>query len=351
MRRRLRIAISAGLALVLGLSLAADARQQPSLRAIYSQPAADWPAPHLDPGVSDAELAPMPPSVVDPLLADLGRALFHDRKLSASGGLSCAHCHQPAHGFAEPRASVPDIGRNTPTLYGITRRQSWGWDGRHSRLQDAILAPLTHPAEMGNADLAQVLDRAGSRHRDRMQRAFGSDAVTAPRIAQAIAAWLAQTDRPNRLDHFLSGQTAALTDLELRGLHLFRTKARCLNCHSGPLLSDHRFHNLRLSAFGEMSQDLGRWEATGQPDDAGRFRTPTLRGIGSTAPYMHSGHFNSLSGVMRLYARGGGEVRARNAAEAARPLFAEAASLSPLIRPLDLTEYEIAALVAFLGAL
>ena len=289
--------------------------------------------------------------MADPLVVGLGRDLFHDRDLSTHKRLTCADCHQPAHGFAETRGSVPGVGRNTPTLQGITLRRAWGWDGRHDSLEDAILAPLAHPAEMGNRDLVEMLDRIGPRYGARIADAFGDEAVTAPRLAQAIVAFVAQADARGRLDLFLSGQRDALTDQELRGLHLFRTKARCLNCHSGPMLTDEGFHNLRLSAFGEASQDLGRWKATGLPNDAGRFRTPTLRGISRTAPYMHSGHFASLIGVVRFYARGGGEVRARNAREAARSLFAEAAALSPLINPLDLTEDDIADLAAFLEAL
>lgn len=335
------------LALIAGPVLAEPA----SLRQDYARPVADWPAPMLDQGVAHRELAPLVPRRADPDLAALGRDLFHDKALSARGDLACASCHRPDHGLAEPRPTPLGVTRNTPGLTGVARRAVWGWDGRHDRLEAAILAPLTEPAEMGNPDLPTVTARIAPVYANRMHAAFGDPLTTPDRIADAIAAWLNAQTQPGPLDHFLTGDHAALTDQQILGLHLFRTRAGCLNCHSGPLLSDDGFHNPGLSAFGEASQDLGRWQATGAPEDAGRFRTPSLRNVGQTAPYMHSGHFRSLTGVVRFYVRGGGETRARNATEAARPLFPEAARLSPHLRPLSLTEAEIAALVAFLETL
>jgi len=284
----------------------------------------------------------------NPRLAALGQALFNDRALALNGTVAGADCHKPGHGFAESRPSVPGTGRNTPTLLGVTRRGIWGWDGRHKRLEDALTAPMLDPHEMGNQSLAQIVARVGPRY-----AAFSDDGsvLTPQSLVAALAAYLRQVDRPGRFDRYMAGEIAVLSDQERQGLHLFRSKARCVTCHSGPQFTDDRFHNLRLSAFGEASQDLGRWRVTRDALDVGRFRTPTLRGISRTAPYMHSGHFTSLQGVVRFYMRGGGEVRARDAAEAARPLFAEAATLSPLIRPFELTEDEIAALVAFLRAL
>ena len=164
-------------------------------------------------------------------------------------------------------------------------------------------------------------------------------------------AYLAGLETPTRLDRFAAGDAAALDDREIRGLHLFRTRAGCANCHHGPLLSDGRFHNLGLSGYGEPGADLGRHAVTGQPEDAGRFRTPSLRHVARTAPYMHSGHFPTLASVVAFYVRGGGEVWVRNAGEAADMLRRHAATLSPHVRPLDLTPAERADLVAFLGAI
>ncbi|AGT08413.1 cytochrome-c peroxidase [Paracoccus aminophilus] len=355
MTRRARISIRAALAGLACVAALAGAARPEDLRVVYARAQADWPASAQAMGQPPGDLAPsalLPPP--DPGLAALGRAFFHDRRLSASGATSCADCHQPAHGLSEPRPSVPGVGRKTPSLHAVIHRRSWGWDGRHKTLRAALLAPLTHPAEMGNADLEALIRRVepdyGAELTAELTAVFGDAKLSSSRLADAVAAWLQNQDLPSRLDRFLTGE-GELTDQELLGLHLFRTKARCVICHHGPTLSDERFHNLGLSSFGEASQDLGRWRATQAPEDTGRFRTASLRGIAARAPYMHSGHFATLAGVVRFYARGGGEVRARGAAEAARPLFAEAARLAPELQPLDLSESEIAALVAFLQAL
>lgn len=177
---------------------------------------------------------------------------------------------------------------------------------------------------------------------------------TASALGEVLAAWLRQagtTEGPSRFARFVSGETGELTDRELQGLHLFRTRARCANCHFGPWLSDGRFHNLLISSFGEPARDDGRHGVTSRPADIGAFRTPSLHRVADSPPYMHSGLFAGLEGVIRLYARGGGEIWARNATEAAHPLFPHAAHPSPQLKPVDLTEEEVAALAAFLRTL
>ncbi|MDH2328985.1 cytochrome c peroxidase [Cereibacter sp. SYSU M97828] len=256
------------------------------------------------------------PAQADP---ELGRRLFHDPALSANGAMSCADCHDPERGFTSGAVG----GRTPPPLHVATQLSVWGWDGRHESLRAAILAPLTDPREMANPDADAAARRVGL--------------VDADALADAIGAYLATLDSPPPTP-------------EGRGAELFRS-AGCADCHSGPLLTDEGFHNLGLSAFGEPSQDLGRMRVTGDPADAGRFRTPSLRHVAQTAPYMHTGHFRTLEGVVRFYAQGGGKVWARNAAEADRPMYPEAARLDPRIRPLDLSEDDIAALVAFLKQL
>lgn len=340
MRRVLPAALAA-----LALATAAPAGEAPPLRALYARPVAQWPPPELAPGAVFAEFAvpaPLPPP--DPALAWLGAALFHDPRLSASGRLSCASCHDPARAFADPRPPRPAAGaseppRDAPALLGVARRDAFGWDGAGSSLVARSLRPLTHPDEMANADAGAVA------------AAFGEDAPDPPRLGAALAAYVASLDEPTRFEAFLAGDHARLTDEEIFGLHLFRTKAGCANCHSGPLLADGGYHNLGLSAFGEPREDLGRHRVTGRPEDAGRFRTPSLRHVAHTAPYMHGGLFPTLDGVVNLYARGGGETWARNEAEAQRPLFREAARRDPLLLPRELDPAERAALVAFLRAL
>ncbi|ACL59742.1 cytochrome-c peroxidase [Methylobacterium nodulans] len=332
------------------------------LRRAYSGPPENWPAPWIEAGVAFVELGarvlPPVPDRTGQRRAALGARLFHDPVLSADQHLACAGCHDPAHGWSIPapkaRGHRDRLGRrNPPGLQTAAARSQWGWDGRRQSLVWQVLAPLTDPDEMGNPSLEPILGRlaADAGYAARFTDAFPAAGLSADTLSAALLAYLAGLDRPTRFDRFAAGDLAALSDRAIAGLHLFRTKARCANCHFGPLLTDERFHNLKLSSFGEPAQDLGRFEVTGRPEDAGRFRTPSLRHLRDTAPYGHAGLFATLAGVVNLYDRGGGEVWARNAAEAARPLHADAARLSPLIRPLGLTRDEKAALVAFLRTL
>lgn len=332
-----------------------------TLRQSYSLPVAQWPAARTDAGVAFIELAPLPAlPVPDREKADLGRQLFHDPRLSRNADVSCATCHDPQHGWSSGTARARGHGgmegrRNPQGLRSIAARALlapdalWGWDGRGGSLAAQLLFPLTAPDEMAHASLDQALVRMMPLYGPRFTALYGG--LSAPALADALTTFLATLEQPTQFDRFLAGDTTALNDEAIHGLHLFRTKAGCANCHHGPLLTDNLFHNLRISAFGEPAQDLGRAGVTGRAEDAGRFRTPSLRHVRETAPYMHSGLFRSLKGVVHLYDRGGGEVWARNEQEAAHPLYPFAAQLSPHIRPLGLSQEEQAALVAFLEAL
>lgn len=354
----MRCLVVAALLAALAVPAAAD------LAALYRRPSAQWPAAWIDPGVAFEELAAATPASAAPqdaARAALGARLFADPRLSASGRIACASCHQPAHGWSVPapvaRGEHGASGRrNPPDLRNAPGHARWGWDGRGASLAAQSLAPLTAPHEMANPALEPVIARlrAAPGHAQAFARAYGTREVTAAHLGDALAAYqagLARQAPPTRFDRFAQGEWTALDAQEIRGLHLFRTKARCANCHFGPRLSDGKFHNLRISSFGEKAQDLGRHAVTGRAEDAGAFRTPSLRRVRESPPYMHSGLFASLEGAINLYDRGGGEVWARNAAEADHPLYPHAARLSPHIRPLGLSEDEKAALAAFLRAL
>ncbi|WP_052958202.1 cytochrome c peroxidase [Aquamicrobium sp. LC103] len=325
------------------------------LSEAYRAPPHDWPAALVDADGDFIELGALQlPTHVrsrDPDEARLGRDLFHDRSLSAGNDIACGDCHQESHGWSDGKPA--QARRNTPSLFAAAHRRVFSWDGRHETLQAQMLAPLTDRREMANPDLEAVLDRLRSDavYSWRFRSLYGDEGVNAATLASAFAAFAARIERPTRFDHFVLGNYDALDREEIWGLHLFRTKAGCANCHFGPLLTDDRFHNLGLSAFGEPAEDLGRFAVTGEPDDAGRFRTPSLRHVARTAPYMHNGHFGTLEGVIHFYARGGGEVWARNEAEANRPLHRFASRLSPHLRPLDLSVLERRALAAFLRAI
>jgi cytochrome c peroxidase len=150
----------------------------------------------------------------------------------------------------------------------------------------------------------------------------------------------------SRFDVFLRGDAAALSDVELLGLDLFRREARCMNCHHGPLLSDGRFHDLGLSFYGRSNEDLGRHGITKVASDMGRFRTPSLRDVTGTAPLMHTGMFE-LAGVLNMYNAGMVTLK-RQGFHKNDPLFPVK---SPHLKPLGLNRQDLADLAAFLGAL
>lgn len=373
MRRR-RSGRRAGVASVVGLAAAllalllaaprAQAADDAALAA-YRGPRAGWPAAQVDPGVAFVELGPLPDAPVSTprqrAQAALGRALFADPRLSASGRIACASCHDPAQGWSVDQPVATGIDgrrgrRNPPDLRqagAYAPHGPWGWDGRGRTLAAQSLAPLLDPDEMGNASVQAVLARLQGPH------ALPGPAarLTLETLGEALAAHVLQAGvdsakaAPTRYERFLRGERGLLTQQEVQGLHLFRTRARCVNCHHGPWLSDGLFHNLRLSSFGEPAEDRGRQRVSGRPEDTGAFRTPSLRRVAESPPYLHNGLIVDLEGVLRLYQRGGGEVWARNAAEAAQPLYPHAARLSPLIRPLELSAEEQAALAAFLRTL
>lgn len=322
------------------------------LRAAYSRPPQDWPPAQVDPDVAFVELGPFLPPPLPPEAraeAALGAALFAEPRLSADGRTACATCHDPAAAWSDGAPAA--LGRRAaPSLVASAHRQgrARGWDGRHATLAAQIEAPLDRPDEMGPGGPAAALARLKA---DPAWAARLGPRPTPEDLLRPLAAFLQILDTPTRFDRFAAGDPAALTDREIRGLHLFRTSAGCANCHFGPLLTDDRFHNLGLADYGEPRADPGRAAVTGRPEDWGRFRTPSLRHVARSAPYMHAGLFPSLETVVAFYARGGGEVRLRDADEAADPLRRQAADLSPHLRPRALSPEDRAALATFLRAL
>lgn len=334
------------------------------LRKLYSADIGTWPRPQgLDREVW-REMAPvsaLTPPAIDPARVALGERLFFDPRLSRSNLLACISCHRPAHGFADTQpVSAGHDGRlgkrNAPTILGAAHAAALFWDGRAASLEEQALGPISHPDEM-----AMPLDElpaklaALSGYADAFAQAFpagagqSGSAVTLNNIASALADYQRTLLPPEtRFDRFLRGQHDALDDRELLGLHLFRTKARCMACHEGPLLSDNRFHNLGLTWYGRSYEDLGRYGITREAADVGRFRTPALRQVAHTGPWMHNGRFPVLSGVLNMYNAGMPRPRPANDAEAGDPLFPVT---SELLQPLELTPTELEALEAFLRVL
>ena len=273
---------------------------------------------------------------------ELGRHLFFEKRLSRDGSLACASCHLPDRAFADSRPVAVGIGgmrgrRNAPSLLNRAYGRTMFWDGRAGSLEEQALAPMESPAELGNSHEEIVRRLAASReYRRRFERAFGTERVTIERVAQAIASFertlLSGHSAFDRYEVF--EEEDALSESARRGLALFHGKARCVLCHSGPLFTDESFHNTGVSWRKEPS-DLGRFEVTAQDKDRGTFKTPSLRDVEHTAPYMHDGSLATLKEVVDFYDRGG-----RNNT-----------NLDAEIRPLGLTPSEKRALVAFLRAL
>ena len=327
-------------------------------------------------------LPPLPLPEDDPPTREkvaLGRRLFFDRRLSENATVSCANCHVPEQGFTqnEQRTSVGvegrSVRRNAPTLYNAAHLRRLFHDGRESRLEEQVWGPLLERREMANASVEAVLTRlrALPAYTDLFEAAFPGRGLTRESVGMAIASYeraLVSGDSP--FDRWrYGGDPRALDAAAQRGLALFAGRGGCAGCHlvgeRSALFTDDDFHNTgvgyaadasgrpevrmalapgqsavldasTLAEVGEPPQpDLGRFEITRDPADRWRYRTPTLRNVALSAPYMHDGSLATLEEVIAFYDRGG----------VANP------GLDARIRPLSLTPREASDLLAFLRAL
>ena len=271
----------------------------------------------------------------------LGHQLYFEKRISLDNTISCASCHDPAYGWADPRPVSQGVGgmkggRNSPTVLNSAYNGVQFWDGREPDLEHQALGPLQNPVEM-KMSMPMVLDRlrANAGYVKQFEETFGSG-PTEEGVAKAIAAFertVISSGSP--YDEYLGGDKSAMSPAAVRGMNLFRGKAHCLPCHSGPNFTDDRFHNLGIGYKGGKFADVGRVEQTKRVADTGAFKTPTLRSIAETAPYLHDGSEKTLEAVVDLYNRGG----VRNP------------HLDRLMMPLHLTAREKADLVEFLKAL
>jgi cytochrome c peroxidase len=330
-----------------------------SIVQAYERSQDEWPAPHLSEGVPHRPLALLPDAAYpeknphSEAKEQLGKRLFFDPRLSASGTLACASCHDPDLGWTDGRRrSVGHAGqqgkRNSMTILNVAFYDHLFWDGRAESLEAQALSAIRSPSEMsmGLDNLEERIAGTGD-YRRRFEQSFGDPQVTAQRIAKALATFeRGITSRSSDFDRFLQGDRDAMTERQIHGLHVFRTKARCMNCHNGALLSDNQFHNLGQSHLGRPSQDLGRFLVTGDTADVGKFRTPSLRDITRTKPYFHHGLITDLREVINMYNQGMPQVIPKK--EDDNPLLPEK---SRLLKPLGLTEKEKGALLEFLRAL
>ena len=301
------------------------------------------PAPPLGLGTRLEDL-PEPP---DPARVRLGRWLFFDPRLSADGTVSCATCHRPEHGYSEPTPVATGVGgrlgrRKAPPIRNLAFAvyPQFFWDGRAASLEEQALGPLTSPVEMANADAEEVAARvrAVAGYAPYFAECFGDSRVTAGRIVDAIADYeRTLLAGGSDWDRWQAGDQGSVSSEARRGSELFFGEAGCVACHLGDSFTDGRFHVLGHGWDEDAGAyaDRGRAEVTGRPEDEGAFKTPTLRDVALRAPYLHDGSASTLREVVELYERGGGP----------------GPNHSELLRPLELSDAERDALVAFLEAL
>ncbi|MBI3609960.1 MAG: c-type cytochrome [Nitrospirae bacterium] len=271
----------------------------------------------------------------------LGLRLFFDPRLSGDNRMSCAGCHIPALAFTDGRSVAigsndQKLTRNTPTLLQAADSTSQFWDGRVRTLEDQVLEPVRRPDEM-NQDLDQLVVKLGKdpEYARLFEEAFGSP-VTLKGISEAVAAFERTILSHNSpFDRYLAGDRAAISPEAQRGMEIFQTKGRCAFCHKGLDFTDREFHNLGVPEPNPKQPDLGRYLVTKNENDRGAFKTPTLRNIAQTAPYMHNGTLKTLEEVAAFYNKGGGKN----------------SHLDKAMTPLGLTRQEQQDLVSFLKTL
>jgi cytochrome c peroxidase len=316
----------------------------------------DAPAdPAPDPGYTDGDWVPQRPVLpkgwpeipwprdnpYSSAKAVLGRRLFFETALSRDRTVSCGSCHRPSQGFADagrvlsPGVSARETHRNVPTLANAAFGASFMFEGGIPTLELQALAPLFAENEM-DMTTAEIEARlaADTLYARLFRQAYGEGPITLSGATRALATYqrtLVSYRSP--YDRWIAGDENALSPAARRGEALFvGEKADCWHCHAPPLFTDGGFHNLGLDS---VSGDLGRMRVTGQPADEGKFKTPSLRNVAATPPYLHDGRFATLTEVVDHY----------NAGEAIHP------RTDALMRPLGLSSREVQDLVAFLEAL
>jgi cytochrome c peroxidase len=277
-----------------------------------------------------------------PAKAILGRRLFFEGNLSRDGSISCTWCHAPGHAFTDKHRTDFSTGvggffttRNSPTVVNLAFFNSFMFDGSASTLEEQATMPLLNPHEM-DMTAAEVESRVASDpyYVKLYRQSFGPGPITLGNIARALATYqrtLVSFRSP--YDAWMAGDSSALSASARRGAQIFIDgRGGCARCHTPPLFTDGKFHNIGLETD---VADSGRYHVTNDPQDIGKFKTPTLRNIYHTGPYMHDGRYVSLEEVVRHY----------NSEFVTRP------GADPLLQPLELNDAQVQDLVAFLESL
>lgn len=283
-----------------------------------------------------------------PEKAELGYLLFFDKRLSTDGTVSCASCHAPEHAFTDGRPVSTGIGgqkggRSAPTVINRAYGMLQFWDGRAGSLEDQAKGPIANPIEMttekdaakAHAACVECL-RQIKGYRDRFKKVFGTEEFTIDHIAMAIATFERTVLSGNSaFDRYKAGDKKAMSESQVRGMNVFfSNNARCDACHDGAAFTTNQFANIGIG-MDKPNPDLGRYNVTKKDTDKGAFKTPGLRDVARTAPYMHDGSLKTLEEVVEHYDKGGIKNQ----------------WLHQDVRPLKLSKQEKADLVDFLRAL
>ena len=279
--------------------------------------------------------------------AELGRLLYFDTRLSSDNTVSCATCHAPEHAFTDASPVSTGIkgqkgGRGAPTVINRGYSTLQFWDGRARSLEDQAIGPIANPIEMtGEKSEAEAHQACVARLKaipgyvQRFEDVFGTRDFSIDHVGKAIATFERTIMSGNSAyDRYRAGEKSAMTKSQIRGMDVFFKKAACDSCHLGFNFTDGSFENIGIG-MDKPDPDLGRFEVTGREDEKGAFKTPTLRDIEHTAPYMHDGRFQTLEEVVEFYNDGG----------------IKNPYLDERIEPLNLTKQDRKDLVAFLKAL
>ena len=268
---------------------------------------------------------------------ELGKQLFFDPRLSKDDTISCSSCHDPTQGWSNGEAFATGVrgqqgGRSAPTILNAGYQYFQFWDGRAKHLEGQALGPIESSVEMDMPlpELVTKLNKIEG-YRKQFQEVFNTDA-TKDGVAKAIGAFertILSGDAP--YDRFKAGDKSALSEAAEKGRKLFFGKARCSACHSGPLFTDGAFHNIGVG-MDKKDPDVGRQAISKLLGDRGSFKTPTVRDIDRTAPYMHDGSLKTLEDVVDFYDKGG----------IANP------QLDEEMEPLKLTDAQKADLIVFM---
>lgn len=276
-------------------------------------------------------------NAMSPARVELGKALFFDPRLSGSNWISCATCHNPALGWSDglPTAignRMKVLERATPTILNTGYQKFQFWDGRVKTLEEQALGPIEADDEMGG-NITETVKKLSAvpRYVEMFEHAYPGEGITKETLAKAIASFersIVSGDAP--FDRWIRGDQMAVNESAKRGFVLFEEKARCALCHHGFNFSDNGFHNIGLKS----NNDLGRGAKVPVRILKGAFKTPTLRDVALTAPYMHNGEYKTLQEVVEHYNRGG-----------------DTKDLDPNMQPLNLSAQEKTDLVEFLKSL